>query len=407
MIMDLAMRSSAWLSCGLLASALVGAQQPAQYAVTLVERSPLPTVSAANARGHGHCPVRPADKAPCQCFNPSYIPASAHKLNQSGVLLRICCGYKSCDYLCRREDKAIPPSACAAPPAPPSADSGPNFPRDDEYIGFAPCDITTGKCGDVLPRSTFSLDPSQGTIQDPRAFAYLPPLKIQFSREQTDNSSFISLPTVRLITHQHSYLLVRDRYDGSYYSWYHTDQGTERGSLDTVGLSRSDSPLTQGSWQVVRREPWVRNACCLMRPRGERSYCIWGMDNPDKQPKGLIPGLGISWTTDIDHGNFTQAAWKVAPGVFSPLASQPSLANSTFLMMGPEYHELGLEAGARPVPLSDGNWLHFYASHSCGFGWNPTHYNSDCHGPAGNYTGKKGIACSHSLFSFKFCCATS
>ena len=161
------MRSSVWLSCGLLASGLVRAQQPAQYAVTLVERSPLPTISAANARGHGHCPVRPADKAPCQCFNPSYIPASAHKLNQSGVLLRICCGYKSCDYLCRRQDKAIPPSACAAPPS--ALDSGgPNFPRDDEYIGFAPCDITTGKCGDVLPRSSFSLDPSQGTLQDPR-----------------------------------------------------------------------------------------------------------------------------------------------------------------------------------------------------------------------------------------------
>eukprot|EP01051_Picozoa_sp_SAG22_P029094 SAG22_NODE_10608_length_525_cov_1.183099_1_plen_105_part_10 len=42
-------------------------------------------------------------------------------------------------------------------------------------------------------------------------------------------------------------------------------------------------------------------------------------------------------------------------GVFSPLG-----ANSTaFLMMGPEYNELGLEAGARPVRLSDGNWLHF------------------------------------------------
>ena len=193
---------------------------------------------------------------------------------------------------------------------------------------------------------------------------------------------------------QSTQLLTRaGRYNGSYYSWYHTDQGTQRGSLDTVGLSRSDSPLTQGSWQAVRREPWVRNACCLMRPRGERSYCIWGLDNPDKQPKGLIPGLGISWTTDIDEGNFTQAAWKVAPGVFSPLASQPGLPNSTFLMMGPAYHELGLEAGARPVPLSDGNWLHFYASHTCGFGWNPTIYNSDCHGPAGNYSGKKDNSC--------------
>jgi hypothetical protein len=338
---------SAWIVYGLLGAVLVGAlhaQQP-DYAVTLVERSALPTISAANARGHGHCPARATDQAPCQCFNPAYIPASAHKLNQSGVLLRICCG-KSCDYLCMRRDfyKSIPLSACTA------NESDKGFPRDDEYIGFAPCDITTGKCGDVLPRSTFSLDPSQGPIQDPRAFGY----------------------------------------NGTYYSWYWTsDDGAEPcdpslpQNLCSVGLSRSDSPLTQGSWKIVRREPWARNACCLMKPRGEKSYCIWGMDNPDKQPPKFIPGLGISWTTDIDNGNFTQAAWKVAPGVFSPLG-----VNSTaFLMMGPGHNELGLEAGARPVPLSDGNWLHFYASHTCGFGWNPSHYNADCRGAAGNYTG--------------------
>ena len=37
-----------------------------------------------------------------------------------------------------------------------------------------------------------------------------------------------------------------------------------------------------------------------MRPKGERSYCIWG------EGPGPLPGLGISYTTDIDSGAFTQ-----------------------------------------------------------------------------------------------------
>ena len=129
----------------------------------------------------------------------------------------------------------------------------------------------------------------------------------------------------------------------------------------TQGLSKSDTPTITGSWKTIARMPWYRNACCIMKPRGQKSYCLWGF-GPNEP---YLPGLGISYTTDIDGGKFVQVPWKVAPGVFSPL-SNDSMA---FLPLGNEYNELGLEASARPVLLSDGNWLHFYASHTCGFGW--------------------------------------
>jgi hypothetical protein len=42
--------------------------------------------------------------------------------------------------------------------------------------------------------------------------------------------------------------------------------------------------------------PWHRNGCCMMKPRGQKSYCIWGEGGPSP-----FPGLGISYTTNIDE----------------------------------------------------------------------------------------------------------
>jgi hypothetical protein len=54
-------------------------------------------------------------------------------------------------------------------------------------------------------------------------------------------------------------------YEGSYYSFYWTaDTGskpcdpTRPQKMCSVGLSKSDSPLTQGSWKVIVRLPWYR-----------------------------------------------------------------------------------------------------------------------------------------------------
>ena len=116
------------------------------YEVKLVQRSIHPVVSSANIKGKGAAP------AGCQSFNPSYIPASAHKLNQSGLLLRICCGDKPCKWLCANVGRAgIPSSACK-----PSSTATVASATDDEWIGFAPCDIQTGLCL-TQPSAVFTL----------------------------------------------------------------------------------------------------------------------------------------------------------------------------------------------------------------------------------------------------------
>lgn len=101
-----------------------------------------------------------------------------------------------------------------------------------------------------------------------------------------------------------------------------------------------------------------------MQPRGKRSFCIWG-EGPDP-----FPGLGISYTTDIDSGIFTQASWSVATGVDSPLTADASY----LLPLGASQQEVKLEAGTHMLQLSTGDWLHFYAAATPG--WVPN----------GNYT---------------------
>jgi len=99
-----------------------------------------------------------------------------------------------------------------------------------------------------------------------------------------------------------------------------------------------------------------------MRPKGERSYCIWG------EGPGPFPGLGISYTEDIASGMFTQAAWsfgKQMSNVTTPLSADMQW----FLPLGgaaPNF-EIKLEAGAHPVQLSSGDWLFFYAAATPGW----------------------------------------
>ena len=108
-----------------------------------------------------------------------------------------------------------------------------------------------------------------------------------------------------------------------------------------------------------------------MRPKGEKSYCVWG-SGPDgchfppgwptpssnSEPcNGLLPGLGVSYTTDIDSGHFVQVPWSVADRVNSPLTN-----DSMFMRpLGLSHDEVHLEAGAPPQLLSNGDLVHFYA----------------------------------------------
>eukprot|EP01065_Artemidia_motanka_P003021 TRINITY_DN11430_c0_g1_i1.p1 TRINITY_DN11430_c0_g1~~TRINITY_DN11430_c0_g1_i1.p1 ORF type:complete len:217 (+),score=47.29 TRINITY_DN11430_c0_g1_i1:40-651(+) len=184
-----------------------------KYNVELTEHSPVPVLSSANPRGQGH--------SDCLIFNPSFIPASAG-LDTEGVLVRQCCG-ESCAGHGLRSDRA-----------------------KAERIGFAPCNLSTGLCGDVLNSSVFNLDPD-ADAEDPRAFLY----------------------------------------DGFYWNFYYRSPKAPGakcvGSQCTVRLVRTKTPLDASSWQEVGTYPWHRNGCCAMKPKGQRSYCIWG-EGPDPFP---------------------------------------------------------------------------------------------------------------------------
>ena len=272
------------------------------YAVTLTEHRSTPILSASNAAGHGAAPPG------CIVFNPSYIPSSA-TFNQSGLLVRLCCGTECFGHGMARSIDALP----------------------SERIGFAPCDLESGVCADVLPSDKFNLDPGSDS-EDPRAFYW----------GET----------------------------GSYYNFYYRQKNESvgrhkcTGPQCTVRLARTQTPLEAASWAPIGTYPWHRNGCCAMRPRGKRSYCIWG------EGPGPFPGLGISYTTDIDEGTFTQVGWSVAEGVHSPLTSD----GQYLLPLGTELQEVKLEAGTHLQELSTGDWLHFYAAATPG--WVPD----------GNYT---------------------
>jgi hypothetical protein len=193
--------------------------------VDLTEHSPTPVVSASNPKGQGRAPDG------CISFNPSYIPKS-DTFNQSGIYVRLCCG-----------------TSCVGHGADATGTA------KSERIGFAPCDLETGVCQDVV--ADFNLDPTTDT-EDPRAFYY-----------------------------ESSYYLFS-------YSGTHNHTGCTGGSC-TVRLQKTKTPLDAASYVNIGLYNWHRNGCCAMKPKGQKSYCIWG-EGPSP-----FPGLGISYTTDIDQ----------------------------------------------------------------------------------------------------------
>ena len=279
-----------------LAILLHASATTAQYLLTVTEHRPTPILSASNPPGQGMAPMD------CIVFNPSYIPSSG-SFNQTGLLVRMCCG-KQCIGHGRRIAHRTELSS-AAP----------------EQIGFAPCNLETGVCGDVYPSETFNLDPSSDS-EDPRAFYY----------PETQN------------------------YYNFYYRQVNLPVGKQRCPEKNprchVRLARTRTPLNASSWVPIGTYPWHRNGCCAMRPKGERSYCIWG-EGPDP-----FPGLGVSYTTDIDSGVFTRASWSAAPGVDSPLSSD----RQWLLPLGAAQEEIKWGPGGdnQAPPLSKMTRLHAF-----------------------------------------------
>jgi hypothetical protein len=193
-----------------------------------------------------------------------------------------------------------------------------------EHLGFAFCDLN-GTCQDL------TLDTLQfpTTTEDPRALVY----------------------------------------EGYYYLFFY-NQTQLHPDQNTVTLAKTQTPLDLASYVYIGTYPWHRNACCVMKPKGQRSYCIWG-EGPDP-----FPGLGISYTTDIDAGVFVQVPWQDAYG------STLTTDGMFMLPWGYSSDEVKLEAGTHPVQLSTGDWLHFYAAATPG--WVPN----------GNYTAGTSVGLS-------------
>ena len=306
------------------------------FVVDFTERSSTPVISSVNAKGNG--------SSPCMTLNPSFIPAAPGQLNQSGLLVRMCCGENVfCNNCGSGTCNGRHPHGAPAPNY-----SFPFNPHIPERISFAPCDLATGICGDV--DTAVDLDPTV-FAEDPRAFLY----------------------------------------NGWYYNFYWRGMGDAKKSpnctlnvaangsaaqLCGVALSKTKTPLIASSWQIITHLPWVRNGCCHMKPKGQKSYCLFGSGpdgcpNPAFEPpeprvgcQGFLSGVGIAYTTDIDSGVFTQLPWSVAAGVNSPVTPD----SMWFSPLGVSHQEVHLEAGAAPQVLSNGDLLHFYAGMTPGFG---------------------------------------
>ena len=99
----------------------------------------------------------------------------------------------------------------------------------------------------------------------------------------------------------------------------------------------------------------------MLRPKGQKTVCLWGEGGPDGRP---FPGLGISTTTDIASGTFTQVPWQNA----SSLSPSPLSADGLWLQtLGPGEDEVKLEGGTHMHALSSGDLLTFYAAATPGW----------------------------------------
>eukprot|EP00938_MAST-03A_sp_MAST-3A-sp1_P004732 g4732.t1 len=237
----------------------------------------------------------------CLAFNPSYLTATPQ--NPEGLFVRRCCGMTCAGHGLKSTSKTSSEHA--------------------ERIGFAACNITSNEdlqCDEV--DADFNLDPFADT-EDPRVF------------------------------------YVKET--GYFYNFYYRypflpDQNCTDDQC-TVQLSRSKTPLNASSWEYIVTLPWHRNGCCLSRPKGEKTVCIFG------EGPGPFPGLGIATTTNIDSGIFETATWSSDDNSTIPISSD----GAWLLPLGDEREEIKLEGGTHLHPLSDGNIITFYAAATPGW----------------------------------------
>ena len=141
-----------------------------------------------------------------------------------------------------------------------------------------------------------------------------------------------------------------DPRDGYYHLFYYAN-GTNQ---STVFVRRTRTPLDGASWELLAAAlPWHRNGCAFVGGADNRTYVLWGETYANAYPGHYVAGIGLSVTDD----------WRSFETVNATLLEPDSA--------GPE-PEVCLEAGTPPVRLASGDWLHFFAAGTQGWGpWGP------------------------------------
>lgn len=228
---------------------------------------------------------------------------ASETFNRSGLLVRQCCGSTCTGHGRRKLDEE-------------------RTAEHAERIGFAECKVVDGTCGRV--NETFNLDPYADT-EDPRAFFW----------------------------------------EGWYYLFYYRYPALNNqscvGEQCTVQMSKTRTPLNASSWIPITTLPWHRNGCCLPAPKGEKTYCMWG------EGPGPFPGLGMSYTTDIDSGIFERASWHVDGDTLNNASCPLSEDKAWLLPLGANLSEIKLEAGTHLHKLHGGDVITFYAAATPGW----------------------------------------
>lgn len=136
--------------------------------------------------------------------------------------------------------------------------------------------------------------------------------------------------------------------DRMWYLYYFAN-GTNQ---STVFLRRSPTPLLPESWEPLASAlPWHRNGCAFLS--NGVWHVLYGETYGGAYPGHYLGGIGLAMTQD--WSNYTTL-------------------NATLLnpdTSGPE-PEVCLEAATPPVRLSSGDWFHFFAAGTPGWGpWGP------------------------------------
>ena len=135
----------------------------------------------------------------------------------------------------------------------------------------------------------------------------------------------------------------------------------------SVRLAKTQTPLSNTSWQHITTLPWHRNGCCIRRPEPPH-FCIFGEGSSKTLEKEYpktgpwpMPGLGIAATESFDSGQFKQVNWTADRPPLLGLTSATSGARTAAWLdsVGPAAHEAKLEAGAHPMQLSSGDYIFF------------------------------------------------